>query len=81
MKKHENKMLWTQRDNKNAKHEKQMKCMQEELDLSRGIQGGVEEDFDRLTHVSSRQKVKERGSMYWGGVKEDLDVSRRYRHV
>jgi len=49
MKKHENKMLWTQRDNKNAKHEKHMKCMQEELDLSRGIQGGVEEDFDRST--------------------------------
>ena len=44
-------MLWTQMDNKkkkkNAEHEKHMKFMQEELDLLGGIEGGVEEDFDR----------------------------------
>ena len=37
----------TKKTKKNAEHEKHMKCMQEELDLSRGIEGGVEEDFNR----------------------------------
>ena len=73
-------MLWTQWDNKKyAKHEKHMKCMKEELDLLRGIEGGVEEDVDRLTLVSSKHKVEKIGSMYWGGVKKELDVSRWYR--
>ena len=31
-----------------------MKCMQEEFDLSGVIEGCVKEDFDRLTHVSSK---------------------------
>ena len=30
--------------------------MQEEFNLSGGIEGCVKEDFDRLTHVSSKQK-------------------------
>ena len=46
---------------KNAKHEKHMKCMQKEHYLSRGIKGGIEEDVDRSTHVSSKQKVEKRG--------------------
>ena len=49
-------MLWTQREKKNAKHEKNMKCMQEEFDLSEGIEECVKEDFDRSTLVSSKQK-------------------------
>ena len=41
-------MLWTQREKKkNVEHEKHKKCMQEELNLSGGIKGGVEEDFNR----------------------------------
>ena len=57
-----------------------MKCMKEELDLLRGIEGGVEEEVDRLTLVSSKHKVKKIGSMYWGGVKKELDVSRCIKH-
>ena len=37
---------------------KSMKCMQEKFDLLGGIEGCVEEDFDRLTLVSSKQKEK-----------------------
>ena len=51
-------MLWTQRENKNAKHEKHMKCMQKEHYLSGGIKGGVEEDIDRSTHVSSNRRLR-----------------------
>ena len=58
---------------------KNMKCMQEELDLSGGIEGGVDEDIDRSKHVSSKQIVEKRGSMYWGGIEKELDVSRWYR--
>ena len=54
---------------KNAKHEKHMKCMQKEHYLTWGIEGGVEEDVDRSTHVSSKQKVEKRGLMGWGGIK------------
>ena len=35
--------------------------MQKEHYLSGGIKGGVEEDIDRSTHVSSKQKVEKRG--------------------
>ena len=49
---------------KNVKHVKHMKCMQEELDLSGGIEGGVEEDFDRSIQVLSKQKGEKIGSMY-----------------
>ena len=48
-------MLWTQRE-KNAIHEKYMKCMQEDFGLLGGIKGFVEEDFNRSTHVLSKQK-------------------------
>ena len=54
--------------------------MQEEFNLSGGIEGCVEEDFDRLTLVSSKQKVEKRGSMYRGSIEEELDVSRCIKH-
>jgi len=57
-----------------------MKCMQEEFNLSGGIEGCVEEDFDRSTLVSSKQKVEKRGSMYRGSIEEELDVSRCIKH-
>ena len=41
---------------KNVEHEKHIKCMQQELNLSRGIKGGVKKDVDRSTHVSSKPK-------------------------
>ena len=40
-----------------------MKCMQEEFDLSEGIEECVKEDFDRSTLVSSKQKEEKWGSM------------------
>ena len=66
------------RNKKNAKHERNVKCMQEEFDLSRSIDGCVEEDFDRSTHVSSKQKEEKWDSMYQDGIKKELDVSRWY---
>ena len=56
-------MLWTQRE-KNEIHEKYMKCMQEDFGLLGGIKGCVEEDFNRSTHILSKQKDEKRGSMY-----------------
>ena len=48
--KHENKILWSQRDKKKkSKHETHLKSMQEKLNLSEGIEWGVEEDLDRST--------------------------------
>ena len=48
--KHENKILWSQRDKKKkSKHETHLQSMQEKLNLSEGIEWGVEEDLDRST--------------------------------
>ena len=57
-----------------------MKCLKEELNLLGGIEVGVEEDVNRLTLVSSKQKVEKIGSMYWGGVEKELDVLRCIKH-
>ena len=65
---------------KKCKTQKYMKRMQEVFDLLEGIEGCVEEDFDRLTLASSKQKVEKRGSMNRGGIKKELDVSRCIKH-
>ena len=64
-------MLWTQRE-KNAINEKYMKCMQEDFGLLGGIEGFVEEDFNRSTHVLSKQKDEKIGSMYQTMYREVL---------
>ena len=54
--------------------------MQEEFDLSGGIEECVEEDFDRSTLVSSKQEEEKWGLMDRGGIEKELDVLRCIKH-
>ena len=68
-------MLWTQKEQKNAEHEKHMKCMQEKLNLSGDIKRGVKKDINRSTRVLSKHKDDKIGLIYRGSIEKELDKS------